>query len=189
MSRIRHFYRNPLFIAVGLTLAMTCAHAADTPEHIVVNQKDVKWAAAPAAFPKGLKFSVLYGDPKSAGNFVMRVMTPSNYKLPPHWHTHAQQVTVLSGALYVKTFDEAGGGTEQTVRPGGFLRLPAKTRQYTYTKSPTVFEIHAEGPFDVNYVNPNDDPVKWAERKLDYMPYKFEDSERKAKADGGAPSF
>jgi len=31
-----------------------------------------------------------------------------------------------------------------------------------FTKSPTIVQVHLEGPFDIVYVNPADDPSKAA---------------------------
>ena len=189
--------RSPIAVSIAVGLAITTSWLASSafaaqardPEQVFLNSKDVKWGAPPPAVPKGAKIAVLYGDPMAAGPFVMRVMVPSNYKLPPHWHSHPQQVTVLSGALYIKTYDDAGNSREQAIKAGGFVRLPAKARQNAYTKSATVIEVHADGPWELNYVNPNDDPSKWAQGKPYYFPSQYEDSERKAKAEPGAATF
>ena len=43
-------------------------------------------------------------------------------------------------------------------KAGGFHYLPAKMHHYAFSKSPTVIQISGEGPFDINYLNPKDDP-------------------------------
>ena len=41
---------------------------------------------------------------------------------------------------------------------GGFAEAPAKMNHYAWTGSPTLLQIHGQGPFAINYVNPEDDP-------------------------------
>jgi hypothetical protein len=40
---------------------------------------------------------------------------------------------------------------------GGFAEAPAKINHYAWTTSPTVVQVHGEGPFAVTYANPADD--------------------------------
>jgi hypothetical protein len=41
---------------------------------------------------------------------------------------------------------------------GGFGEAPAKMNHYAWTTSPTLLQIHGQGPFAITYVNPADDP-------------------------------
>ena len=41
-----------------------------------------------------------------------------------------------------------------------FVNLPAGMAHYAWVKGETVLQISGNGPFDVIYVNPNDDPRK-----------------------------
>jgi hypothetical protein len=43
---------------------------------------------------------------------------------------------------------------------GDFVAIPAKTNHYAIMKGDTILQIHGEGPFDITYVNPDDDPMK-----------------------------
>ena len=43
---------------------------------------------------------------------------------------------------------------------GGFHFLPGKEHHYAFTTSRTIVQINGNGPFDINYVNPDDDPQK-----------------------------
>jgi hypothetical protein len=40
------------------------------------------------------------------------------------------------------------------------VSLPAKMHHYAWTATPTVVQINLEGPFDIFYVNPADDPQR-----------------------------
>ena len=71
-----------------------------------------------------------------------------------------ERVTVLSGALHVGMGDKLDRKASQTLEPGGFVSLPAKMNHFAWTATPTVVQISLEGPFDIFYVNPADDPTK-----------------------------
>jgi hypothetical protein len=48
----------------------------------------------------------------------------------------------------------------QSLAPGGFVSLPGNMRHFAWTAMPTVVQISLEGPFDIFYVNPADNPLK-----------------------------
>jgi hypothetical protein len=144
---------------VVLALAVTgAAFAQDT--HVLVPADKVNWGPAPRALPPGAQISVLEGDPGQKGAVTLRLRFPANYTVPPHWHSMTERVTVLSGTLQVGMGDTLDRRASQALRPGGFVSLPAKMHHYAWTATPTVVQIHLEGPFDIYYVNPSDDPQR-----------------------------
>lgn len=131
---------------------------AAKPNHIMITGTELKWAAGPAALPPGAQMAVLEGDPAQPGLFTMRIKVPANYRIPPHWHPADEHVTVISGSLLMglgEKFDEKGM-TE--LPPGGFAVMAVGTRHFAMTKKETVVQVHAMGPWGINYVNPADDP-------------------------------
>lgn len=144
----------------------TVAAAADKkPEQVLINAKSLKWAAAPPALRKGALVSVLYGDPSASGPYVLRLMLPSRYKIPFHWHSQAQSMTVISGALYVVNVETFDKKIAHAVKPGGFVYLPAQAQQFAFTKGTTVVEIQGVGPYDVNPYQPERRPAEWRKGK------------------------
>ena len=88
----------------------------------------------------------------------MRLKAPAGYKITPHTHPTAEWVTVISGGVHVGMggkFDESAG---EALAPGGFVSLPAKMQHFTWFTEETVIQVHGEGLFEINYVNPADDP-------------------------------
>lgn len=153
---------------LGLTLVMSLMHSlpaladnamADT---IFVNAGEIKWGDAPPSLPKDAKLAVLFGDPGKAGPFVLRLKFPAGYKIPPHWHTQTENITIISGTLYLGSGDKVEGAHAQALKPAGYHYLPAKAHHYAFTKTATVVQIHGDGPFDINYIDPQDDPQKAA---------------------------
>ncbi len=144
--------------ALGLTMLVTPAVAQST--HVLVPANKVHWGPAPPRLPAGAQVSVLEGNPAEKGAVTLRLKFPADYKIPPHWHSMAERVTVLSGALHVGMGDTLDRQASQTLEPGGFVSLPAKMHHFAWTATPTVVQITLEGPFDIFYVNPADDPQK-----------------------------
>ena len=103
---------------------------------------------------------VLEGNPSEKGAVTLRLRFPANYNIPPHWHSMTERVTVLSGALHVGMGDKLDRQASQTLEPGGFVSLPANMHHFAWTATPTVVQINLEGPFDIFYVNPADNPQK-----------------------------
>jgi quercetin dioxygenase-like cupin family protein len=130
--------------------------------HAAMNQGDLKWGDAPPSLPKGAKVAVLNGDPGKAGGFAIMAKFPKGYKVPPHFHSQNENVTVISGTLYMGTGETADKKTGHALKPGGYSYMPAGTRHYAIAESETVIEVAGMGPFDVTYVNPADDPRKAA---------------------------
>lgn len=163
----------PIRALVGVALlAAPAAWAADAAGSTYTNPHDIKWADAPPNVPKGAKIAVLSGDPGKPGPFVMRLMTPANFKIAPHFHSTDEDLTVISGAFTLAEGDkmEMKGGHE--MKAGAFHHLPAKTHHYGWSKVATVIQINAVGPFDIVYLDPKDDPSQQAPKEAPKAPAK-----------------
>lgn len=122
------------------------------------NPDQLQWSDAPPALPKGAKVAVLDGDPFKPGPYVIRLKMPPGYKVPPHWHSKAENVTVIMGMLSLGMGDTLDEKKADTLRPGGFHAIGAQVHHYAYSKGGAIVQIHGEGPFDITYINPADDP-------------------------------
>jgi quercetin dioxygenase-like cupin family protein len=147
--------------ALAFATALVAAGPALAADTTMVNPEAVQWGDAPPVLPKGAKLAVLHGDPSKAGPIVMRLKVPAGYKIAPHTHTKDEQLTIVSGALYLGMGDKMDGKAEP-LKAGGFHYLPGGTPHYAYTKSPTIVQINGEGPFDIKYLKPEDNPDKSA---------------------------
>jgi hypothetical protein len=146
---------------VTLATSTLTAHPAAAQEgHVTVPADQVHWAPAPPALPKGADIAVLEGDPGQKGTVTLRLKFPANYVIPPHWHTMTERVTVMSGALHVGMGDTLNRQASQTLEPGGYTSLPGRMHHFAWVAAPTVVQITLEGPFDIYYVNPSEDPQR-----------------------------
>jgi hypothetical protein len=151
---------------VLLSCAAAAVLAVATPAQAVHPGGDgMKWGDVPPMLPKGAKLAVLQGDPAKPGPFVMRLQAPAGYKVAPHNHSQIENLTVLSGNFQVGMGDKFDAKAMKTMKAGAFGSIPAKTNHYAQFKTAGVIQIHGEGPFDLTYVNPADDPSKAASSK------------------------
>jgi Domain of unknown function (DUF4437) len=158
MSITRYLTAPLASLAISLTVAAGAVVAQST--HILVPADKVQWGPAPPFLPAGAQIAVLQGNPSEKGPLTLRLRLPANYNIPAHWHSMAETVTVLSGAFHVGMGDKLDRQASQTLEPGGFVSLPATMRHFAWTAKPTVVQVNLEGPFDIFYVNPADNPQK-----------------------------
>jgi Domain of unknown function (DUF4437) len=123
-----------------------------------MNGKDIKWGPAPPFFPKGAEFAVLSGDPGKDGLYVVRLKMPAGYKIPAHNHPTTENVTVVSGNFHIGMGDQLDEKKGIELTSGGYGEAPAKMNHYAWVTSPTIVQVHGQGPFAITYVNPADDP-------------------------------
>jgi hypothetical protein len=157
---MRNHLRSFLTLAGATALVAAAAAWADGP--VYMNPGDIKWGDAPPNLPKGGKMAVLSGDPGKDGWFVARLQMPAGYKIAPHWHSQDEDLTVVSGTMYLAEGDKMETAHAHGMKPGAFHHLPAKTHHYAYTKTATVVQINGKGPFDIVYIDAKDDPSKAA---------------------------
>jgi quercetin dioxygenase-like cupin family protein len=122
----------------------------------MVSPDELEWSPAPAPFPPGAEGAVLEGDPSQPGPFVLRFKLPPGYKVPPHWHTGYEKVTVLEGT--VKFAPGASGDVSAMAEygVGAYISIAARAQHYAQAgEDGALLQINAEGPFDIHFVNPD----------------------------------
>jgi quercetin dioxygenase-like cupin family protein len=149
-------------LALGI-LALSLTASAGLAEEMTVTTPDtIKWGPAPPALPKGAQLAVLTGDPGAKGPYAVRVKLPAGYQVPAHNHPTIENLTVISGTFNIGMGDKLDKKHGQALKAGGFFSMPAKMNHYAWTSSAAIIQIHGEGPFAIDYVNPADDPSKSA---------------------------
>jgi quercetin dioxygenase-like cupin family protein len=122
------------------------------------DQQDLQWGPAPG-LPAGAEIAVLQGDPASNQPFTIRLRFPNGYKVPPHTHPTVENVTVLSGTFLAGMGTQFDESKMQAFGRDGFASIPAEHAHYAKARGLTVIQLHAVGPFVINYVNPADAPA------------------------------
>lgn len=131
----------------------------DRAAHVVAPDQ-ITWGPAPASLPAGAKAVVLDGDPKKGGMFTMRLWLPDGYQVAPHFHPAAEHVTVLQGTFMVGMGDKFDESQMKELAVGTFAMVPRGMRHYAKAGGETIIQVHAMGPWRLNYVNKADDPSK-----------------------------
>jgi quercetin dioxygenase-like cupin family protein len=131
-------------------------------------QKTAKltWGPVPPVFPKGAQMAVVSGDPSKSGPFAIQLSMPSGYRIMPHFHPTDETVTVKSGHFKYGMGDTFDAKSMKTMKPGDSGTLPAKGHHYAQAQGKTIVEVTANGPFQMTYVNPADDPSKKPATKM-----------------------
>jgi quercetin dioxygenase-like cupin family protein len=127
---------------------------------VVVTPDAIQWTDAPAALPTGAKLAVLSGNPNAAGHFVVRLKLPDGYRIMPHWHPTAENLTVISGGFAAGMGNKFDESQLKALPAGSYASIPAHHNHYAMTKGETELQVESMGPFKVIYVNPSDDPSK-----------------------------
>ena len=150
----------PLMVVALVAFAAAPVSAEDAATHWLLKEPaEIDWRAA-ENLPPGAQVAVLEGDPSKEGYFTMRLKMPDGYRVPPHWHSTQERVTVLSGTLNLgmgETFDQdktkaLGAGTYSSMQP--------KMRHFGWMTGETVLQLSTMGPWTITYVHPDDDPRK-----------------------------
>ena len=142
-----------LLLTLPLLLAGSAAHAQTNPIQM-------KWGAAPPGLPKGAQATVLSGDPNKEGMFTIRLKFPAGYRVMPHHHPSEELVTVIQGQTSLGMGDAFNRARTKTLVQGGYVAMPAKMNHYAFTATGATIQITSNGPFEIIYVNPRDDPRK-----------------------------
>lgn len=121
-------------------------------------EEDFQWGPAPPVFPKGAEMAVLQGDPSANQEFTVRLRLPNGYKIAPHTHPTAENVTVLKGTFLAGMGEQFDQSAMKTFGRDGFASIPANHAHYAMARGQTIVQVHAIGPFVLTYVNPADDP-------------------------------
>jgi Domain of unknown function (DUF4437) len=120
----------------------------------------LQWGPAPPGLPAGSRMAVVDGDPSKAGAFTVRLEAPKGYEVKPHHHPTAERVQLISGAFMLghgKNWDDA---KLDPLTVGSEVNMAAREPHFVRATEQSIIEIRSEGPFEIVYENPADDPRK-----------------------------
>jgi quercetin dioxygenase-like cupin family protein len=144
--------------ASGVAVAAGTAAEA-VPSHDLLTPNAIKWVPFPLG-GRGVKAAVLSGDVDKQGPFVLRIKSPAGTKVAPHFHPGDEHLTIVSGTFAVGMGDVFDAKALQTLPAGSYALMPREMHHFAFSKTATVVQVHGIGPFQVNFVNPADDPRK-----------------------------
>ena len=148
------------FVFVGFAAAAAIACAAYSQEknanlagHGILRSADLKWTP----IIKGCDLASVKGDSSVEGvPFILRLRCAAGTKIPAHWHPTDENVTVLQGTFQVGMGDKFDATKLETMSPGSFASMPKEMRHFALSKTASIVQVNAIGPFKVNWVNPSE---------------------------------
>lgn len=140
------------------SVCMATAQAEEAGTHTIVEAGSIEWSAGPASLEPGSEMAVLYGKPSEEGLFAIRLKLPAGYAIAPHSHPKPEVVTVISGTFLLGTGETADKEAAQALPAGSFFAFDPGMTHYVFTDEETVVQLNSSGPWDIVYVNPDDDP-------------------------------
>ena len=149
-----------LTVLAALVLCSSAGFAAEemTMTHTVFTPDQIQWVDAPPMLPAGAKMAVLKGDPGDESIFTVRLSFPAGYKIMPHWHPAYENVTVISGTAWLGTGSTFDKTKAQKLPAGSFTSIPPKHHHFAWAETDCVVQLTGMGPWQLYYVNPDDDP-------------------------------
>jgi len=145
---------------LGLGAFSVCGSAQESPP-VVALPDTLVWGPASAKLPPGAQIAVLFGDMSQPGElYVFRVKLPDGYSVPPHTHPMDEHVTVLQGMMALGFGERRDETRMRELPPGSYVRLPKGVPHFNRMRGETILQFHGIGPYDIDYVDPADDPSR-----------------------------
>lgn len=136
---------------VGLlsVLCLLSANINATGIGLVKTDDALQWVDMPNSAGK---YTILAGDPKKSGVFVVRVKFPPNYAITPHHHNNYEYDTVISGSCYIAKGRVVTKKNGLLAKAGTFVSIPPQIMHYGWTGAEgAVIQLSGMGPWSPKY--------------------------------------
>lgn len=126
-NRKRSSFRNSVLtrIAAAALAAPFAALADDDAIVVAIDSPDLEWGPCPAFMPEGCGLAVLHGNPAEPNADVLFKL-PAGTTAPPHWHTSAERMVLLSGEMKV----EYEGQEPEVIEAGNYAYGPPRVSHW-----------------------------------------------------------
>jgi quercetin dioxygenase-like cupin family protein len=152
--------RRMLSFAAGVATLFVLAASASAQTHVITASADARWGPAPPMLPPGAQNAVLAGHTSKPAPYTVRLKFPANYSVPAHSHPRDENVTVMSGDLFIGMGNKLDRQSATALGQGGYALMPANHNHFAFTTSETTILLYGIGPIGFAYVNPADEPRK-----------------------------
>jgi hypothetical protein len=145
--------RNGLILSALATVALAENGA---PGVVALTPDEMKWQSQGGLTVPGLEQLNLVGDPAKPGPYTIRLRYPKGFRIAPHTHPDAREVTIITGIFatgYGERFDPAN---LKILPAGSFYTEPANNPHYIEIREDTVLQVSGTGPSGRKPINPPD---------------------------------
>jgi quercetin dioxygenase-like cupin family protein len=148
-----------LYLILTTLLGYSQSDSLHGQKQHIFTPEDVVWQNGPPTLPPGAKFFLVEGHPMKEGPIIMRIMLPAGYIIPAHFHPGAERSTVISGTFNMGTGSKFDKANCKKMPAGSIAVMPAGgIPHYGWASEETIVQVHIDGPLQITYINPGDDP-------------------------------
>jgi quercetin dioxygenase-like cupin family protein len=152
----------PLNVIASLTLLLFIfnqpALAQDWHDnHLMLTPDELEWGPV-ASMGEGAQIAFIEGNLSETDPFTFRLLLDPGYIIRPHIHPEYERVTVLKGTLHFAHGEEYNPDQTRALPVGGLAIMPPGEPMFGYVEEETIIQLHGNGPWGIEYINPDDDP-------------------------------
>lgn len=139
---------------IALVLAVVVSSSGDAhqaPQAVALTPSEMAFSTDGLALP-GMGQVNLVGDPTKPGPYTVRLRFPDGYRIDPHHHPDAREVTILSGT-YLTGYGSAFEAKALKELPAGsFYTEPAQMPHFIVTRGAVIIQVSGVGPSARHFV-------------------------------------
>jgi len=125
--------------------------------HLMLTPDELEWGPV-GSMGEGASIAFIEGDLSETEPFTFRLKLEPGYEIKPHIHPEYERVTVLEGTLYFAHGEVFNKEETRKLPVGGLAIMPPGEPMFGYVEERTVIQLHGNGPWGIEYLNPEDDP-------------------------------
>ncbi|TVR16383.1 MAG: cupin [Balneolaceae bacterium] len=151
---------NPMGLLTGLLLILFCNPLIAQQwhdNHLMLTPDELEWGPV-ASMGEGASIAFIEGDLSQEEPFTFRLTLEPEYIIKPHIHPEYERVTVLEGTLFFAHGKEYNPEKARKLPVGGLAIMPPGEPMFGYVEERTIIQLHGNGPWGIEYINPEDDP-------------------------------
>ena len=136
-----------LILACGLCAALgpqTLAQHAG--EHIMLDPSELTWKDLPSL--PGVKIAIIEGALDQQVPIMFRLKFPADFKVPPHWHTGVEHITIISGTLHMGIGNVFDTSKTRALKAGSVSVMQPGTDHYVWTSEETIGQVRGHRTVD-----------------------------------------
>ncbi len=141
----------------GAVCETKAQHGHDSDGHFMLSPDELVWGPV-ASMGEGAQIAIIEGNLSEAEPFTFRLKLEPGYEILPHIHPEYERVTVLSGTLYFAHGYEFDRSEVRELPVGSIAIMPPGDPMFGFVEEDTIIQLHGNGPWGIEYINPEDDP-------------------------------
>jgi quercetin dioxygenase-like cupin family protein len=119
---------------------------------VALTGDEMKWSPQGSLALPGLEQVSLVGDPSKPGPYTIRLKFPAGYKIGPHTHPDAREVTILSGTWLTGYGDKYDASLLKALPAGSFYTEPANLPHFIEVRDAVTIQVSGMGPSGRTFV-------------------------------------